>query len=227
MSSPLFSFIKFKTAPRAASLATDGQVQVDYNPDTGLNGNIRITNPDATSRAVGAAETGTPVYGAKATRVLTSTGVAPADGAMVIVDGKVYTAKTVLTNVNGYVLIGASAATFLDNLKSAINLTAGAGTVYAASTTLHPTVTATTNTDTQQTVEAKLIGVAGNAITVSETSSVLSWAGATLTGGIDTTPGTKGLALMDNTNIYFALSEITTSSAVAANGWRKIAHSAI
>lgn len=227
MSSPLFSFIKFKTAPRVGSVPATGQVQIDFDPDTGTTGAVRRTNPDGTVQYVGAAKTGTPVYGAKATRVLTSTGVAPANGATVTIDGKVYTFQTTLTNVNGNVLIGASAAIALDNLKSAINLTAGSGTTYAALTTLHPTVTATTNTDTQQTIEAKAIGVAANAIGLAETSSVLSWAGATMTGGIDTTPGTKGLALMDNTNIYFALSEITTSSAVAADGWRKIAHSAI
>lgn len=48
------------------------------------------------------------------------------------------------------VLIGASAAAFLDNVKSAINGTAGEGTTYSTGTVAHPLIEATTNTDTTQ-----------------------------------------------------------------------------
>lgn len=78
-----------------------------------------------------------------ATNVLTIvSGQNAADNETVVIDGKTYTFQTTLTNVDGHVKIGADAATSLGNLKAAINLSAGAGTKYAAATTLHPTVTA-------------------------------------------------------------------------------------
>ena len=51
---------------------------------------------------------------------------------------KVYTFQTTLTDVDGNVLIGASASASIDNLIAAINLAAGAGTTYADSMTAHP-----------------------------------------------------------------------------------------
>ena len=86
-------------------------------------------------------------------------------------------------DVPGAVLIGISAAVALDNLKSAINATAGEGTTYGTGTTAHSTVTATTNANTTQIVEAATAGVAGNDIAVSEASSHLSWGASTLGGG--------------------------------------------
>lgn len=81
------------------------------------------------------------------------------------------------------VKIGASAAATLDNLKAAINAAAGAGTTYSSPTTAHPTVTATTNTDTTQVVEAKTGGVAGNSLNSTTDETTLSWGAATLAGG--------------------------------------------
>lgn len=56
----------------------------------------------------------------------------------VVIGAKTYTFQTVLTNVNGNVLIGATASDSIDNLIAAINLGSGAGTTYAAATTAHP-----------------------------------------------------------------------------------------
>src|SRR5688572_4397371 len=92
----------------------------------------------------------------KATGTLTSDATAPSNNDTVTVGGYTYTFKTTLTGAAFEVLIGASAAAALDNLKSAINATAGAGTTYGTGTFAHPDVTATTNTDTTQVVEAKL-----------------------------------------------------------------------
>lgn len=122
----------------------------------------------------------------KATGTLTSTGVAPANGETVTINGKVYTFQTVLTNVDGNVLIGANAAAALANLTAAINLGAGAGTTYATAMTLHPTVSATNPTGTTVVLTAKSGGTAGNALTTTETSTVLSFDGATLSGGTAT-----------------------------------------
>lgn len=62
----------------------------------------------------------------------------PLDGETVTVDAKVYVFEETLTDVDGHVLIGGTAAESVDNLIAAIGLGDGAGTAYAASTTLHP-----------------------------------------------------------------------------------------
>lgn len=123
----------------------------------------------------------------KATGTLTSDATAPSDDDTVTIGSTVYTFKTALTDpaVPYEVLIGASAAASLDNLKSAINATAGAGTTYGTGTVAHPSVAATTNTDTTQVVEALTAGTAGNAIATTEASTHLSWGAATLAGGLN------------------------------------------
>lgn len=122
---------------------------------------------------------------AAASSTLTSTGTTPTDSDKIQVDGVTYTAKTTLSvpALANEVLIGGSAAVFLDNLKSAINRTGTVGTDYSSATVIHPTVTATTNTDTTQLVVAKQIGVQGNLLTTSSTAVTLSWTGANLTSG--------------------------------------------
>ncbi len=121
--------------------------------------------------------------GVKASRVLTSTGTAPANDATVVLGAKTYTFKTTLTGAANEVLIGASAAAALDNLKSAVNATAGAGTTYGTGTTANATIDATTNTDTTQLFEAKTAGTGGNALASTETSAQLSFPGVTFAGG--------------------------------------------
>ena len=120
---------------------------------------------------------------------LTSTGN-PANTETVVIGGKTYTFQTTLTNVDGNVHIGASASATLDNLKAAINLSGGvAGTDYATAMTANPYVKATTKTATTLKVVAKVPGRVGNFIPTTETSTVLSWGGATLasgTGDMDT-----------------------------------------
>jgi len=58
-----------------------------------------------------------------------------ANGETVTTGTKTYTFQTVLTNVDGNVLIGASLAASLTNLANAISLGAGAGVDYATATT--------------------------------------------------------------------------------------------
>lgn len=221
-----FADLFLKATPLAKGKAADGTVRLSWDSKAGAAGNIVVQDASGTRRTLGTnAGTGTPVTGAKATGTLTSTGTAPANGATVTIDGKVYTFQTTLTNVDGNVLIGASAAVALDNLQAAVNGAAGAGTTYAAATVTHPTVDATTNTNTTQVFAAKNIGAYGNTIATAETSANLSFGAATLTGGSNTTAGSKGDMLIDGTNIYIAVADNTTAS--AAGGWRKIAHSAL
>lgn len=120
---------------------------------------------------------------AKATGVLTASSQALA-GETVIIGAIVYTFAASLT-APFQVLIGAALADSLDNLKSAINATAGAGSTYATGTTAHPLVTATTNTNTAQTIEAISPGVAANSLGTTETMSAAAWGAATLTGGLE------------------------------------------
>jgi predicted RecA/RadA family phage recombinase len=147
----------------------------------------------------------------KATGTLTSTGTAPSDGDTVTIGSTVYTFKTALTTdpaaVPYEVLIGVSAAVALDNLKSAINKTAGEGTTYGTGTTAHPSVEATTNTNTTQVVQALTAGAAGNDIASTETSSQLAWGAATLFGA-----KSKGDLTKTSGNMFFGTAVSTLAA---------------
>ena len=134
---------------------------------------IDSTTGDITITAAG------PAY---ADQVLTSTGTFT-DTQTVVVGSKTYTSQTVLTNVDGNFLIGASAAASHQNLMDAINLTGTAGTQYAALMTLNPDAEATAVTATTNTVKAKLWGTGGNALTSTTTQANASWGAATFAGG--------------------------------------------
>lgn len=155
----------------------------------------RAVNVDATSYANDSKLEQAVIYALKntvgdavqATQTLTSDATAPSNNDTVTIGGYVYTFKTTLTGAAFEVLIGASAAAALDNLKSAINDSGTAGTHYGTGTYAHPDVTATTNTDTTQVVQARNAGTEANAIATTETSSHLSWGAATLASGADGT----------------------------------------
>jgi hypothetical protein len=122
---------------------------------------------------------------AQATGTFTVTGQ-PAAAEQITIGLTIYTWVTALTGPY-QVLIGAAATNSLDNLKSAINATAGAGSTYGAGTAPHPLVTATTKTATTLLVQA--IGAAASYNSVATTDSVAlgSWGAATLTVGLDAT----------------------------------------
>lgn len=131
----------------------------------------------------------TALTGVKATGLITSDATAPDDGDTVGIEGVTYTFKTTLSSPaqRNEVLIGVSAAVALDNLKIAINASGGTeGTEYSVGTTAHPLVTATTNTNTTQLVEAKEFGTLPNQYALSESSSHLAW-GSTKMGTVVTT----------------------------------------
>lgn len=132
----------------------------------------------------------------------------------ITIDTVTYTIVQELTEASGatavpfQVLYTTSVAVTLDNLKKAINGSGTAGTDYSTGTTPHPSVYATTNTDTAQTVVAKNVGTAGNSIATTETMANHAWGAATLGSGT----GTTG-RVMNNT---------ITFSAVATTGEREI-----
>lgn len=125
-----------------------------------------------------------------ATAVLTSDATNPTDGDTLTLGAVTYTFKDTLSTgptVANEIKIGASAAVTLDNVKLAVNAGAGIGTNYSTGTVVHPTITATTNTDTEQTFEALTGGTGGNALAKAENSTHLDFdgVGATFTGGSD------------------------------------------
>jgi hypothetical protein len=113
---------------------------------------------------------------------LTSTGVF-SDTQTVTIGGKVYTTQTTLTNVDGNVLIGASAAATLQNLFDAINLSGTPGTQYATLMTVNPHCRATSNDATTLVVASKVPGAGGNYVPTTETQTNASWGATTLAGG--------------------------------------------
>jgi hypothetical protein len=113
---------------------------------------------------------------------LTASGVFT-DTQTVVVGGKTYTTQTTLTNVDGNVLIGASAAATLQNLYDAINLSGTAGTQYATAMTANTRVRATAVTATTLVVTALTPGEVGNLIASTETQTNAAWGAATLASG--------------------------------------------
>ena len=157
------------------------------------------------------------------TGTLTSDATAPGDGDTVVIGSVTYTYKTTLSTgpaVPYEVLIGVSAAVALDNLKSAINGTAGAGTTYGTGTVAHPDVEATTNSNTEQVVVARTAGVI-DAIATTETSSHLSWGAATLEGaaGRCALPATGGVLVLKNVGAktcYVALGDASVTATTSS-----------
>lgn len=143
----------------------------------------------------------------------------------VTIDSVVYSFVDVLSETNApaaaianQVLFGASSAEALDNLKLAINAGATAGTNYSTGTVVHPTVTATTNSNTEQTVEAKVKGTAAHSIAVSKSMANGAWGAGNLAGGVNGTVGIANEVLVDASYLYHAVAANT----VADTNWRRI-----
>lgn len=108
----------------------------------------------------------------------------------------------------------------LENLIAAITAGAGGGTKYGSGTVVHPTVTATKKDASTVTATAKIKGVSGNLIEISENATNVAWSGGAtkLSGGIDGTVGAKNEMLIDPDYLYIAI-DVNT---VADTNWRKI-----
>jgi hypothetical protein len=94
-----------------------------------------------------------------------------------------------VANVQDEILIADTAAHTLDTIKDAINngaVYAGEGTGYSVGTKAHTQVTATTNSDTQQTVAARNAAFdnASIATTTVSTGTHYSWGAGTLASGV-------------------------------------------
>jgi hypothetical protein len=138
-----------------------------------------------------------------------------ANNETVTVGTKTYTFQTALTNVNGNVLIGASASDSLDNLIAAINLGAGSGTLYAAATTANGLASAAAGAGDTMTVTALKSGTFGNTIATTETMTDGSFGAATLTGGSGGDAVILGAGQLPP-NLVAAVGAVTTRGTVVA-----------
>jgi hypothetical protein len=150
----------------------------------GLNTGLHAVEKKRVLRNVHSLVDVTVTAGVQSVGILTLTGQ-PLDTETVTIGAKVYTFQTALTDVNGNVLIGASASDSLDNLIAAIGLGAGAGTLYATSMTVNTDVSAAAGAGDTMDVTALLAGVAGDAIASTQTLTNGTWGGGTLSGGVD------------------------------------------
>lgn len=147
-------------------------------------------------------------------------------GDTVTVGNRTYTivtelAESITSNaaIINEVLKGVSDATCLDNIKSAINGSAGAGTTYATGTQ-QPTadVSATTNTDTTQAIEADVAGVSGNGLAATTATGGLSFDKVEVDDGVDGTVGDKGEQIFTSSYLYTAIED----NGVADKNWRRV-----
>jgi len=119
---------------------------------------------------------------AAAVTTLTSSGVF-LNTETVTIGGKVYTAQTALTNVDGNFLIGANQTASHLNLLSAVNLGAGVGTTYALAMTANQQVIATSSTGTTTVFGARIKGSTGNQIATTETLTNASFTSTVMASG--------------------------------------------
>jgi len=120
--------------------------------------------------------------GVAATGILTLAANAN-DTETVTIGTKAYTFQTALTDVDGNVLIGATASDSLDNLIAAITLGAGSGSLYAASMTANVDVSAAAGAGDTMDATALVQGTVDNSTATTETMTGGSWGAVTLTGG--------------------------------------------
>ena len=160
----------------------------------------------------------TPVNAVAAAGTLTVTGGGIhqiVDGYIVTIDTKVYTFKTPLTPTEGEVLIGVSDTAALLNLLNAIKHTGTPDTDYTCAA-VHPTVTGTSSDATTVIVTAKTKGV--STIATTKTGAEVSWAHATLYGGVDGTVGVANETCADETYMYHC----PAANAISGTGWRRM-----
>lgn len=114
---------------------------------------------------------------------------------------------------------GANEAAMLDNIKLAVNATGTAGTNYSTGTLVHPTVVATTNTDTVQTFRGRVPGTSLNTVVTTEAMANTAFADTTLGGGTgNSNPGvtTAGAQFAIDGRTYTVVIELSESLGAAA-----------
>lgn len=154
------------------------------------------------------------------------------DAATITIGSRTYTAVLELSETSGatavadQVLWASDEATFLDNFKQAINQSGIAGTDYSTGTTLNEQVEATTNSATQQVLNARVLGVSGNSIATSTTLANYAFTAATMASGagadaeviFDTyTPAAGVNPIFFNRDFYRGLYIVVGGTSISAN----------
>ncbi len=203
-------------AATRASLAIDGPASATFNTVIEASSNDLGGNGNLITLALASGGTWVPNKGiltltgnaTRANAVGTLTLVAqPSDTETVTIDANVYTFQTVLTNVAGNVLIGASASDTLDNLIACVNAGAGSGTLYAAASVVHPTVVAAAGALDTMTATARTSGIAGNSIATTDGMANAGnvWGAVTLENGAVAETVTIG------STVYTFVNHLTTA----------------
>ena len=178
-----------------------GEVGVDYSEGTVANSTVFASTPTATelkvyARTIGAAGNSIPSTETSSQLSWSASRLAngaDTDTANIYIAGIQYVAMSELSETIGYTAIPyevkwvTNNATFLDNFKHAVNGTGTPGTDYSTGTEINTSVSATTNTATEQTVEALVGGESGNYISVSTGLANTLWSSNTLLGGVNST----------------------------------------
>ena|SRR6266496_1868670 len=147
-----------------------------------------------------------------ATTTLTSSGVNVTAGDTVTINTTTYTFRAAPGAEANAVLIGASAAATLANLKKAINGIGIAGTDYGIGTVAHTTVFAGAVDATTLKLHAITGGIAANSFPSTKVAVTLSFPGATFNSG---TPGTAATGV---SSIIWRPVRIGTFSVQATDG---------
>ena len=129
---------------------------------------------------------GNPTGSAASIGTLTGTTISATN--TVVIDGITYTFIAALSTgpiVANEILLGAADTDSLDNLIAAINGAAGEGVLYSVGTTPQTLVSARPGAGDTMIVDALTRGVAGDAITTTDTLAAGGWAGGTLASGVD------------------------------------------
>ena len=200
-------------------------------PDKGADrkprpGNLRLLNDGGLLRALDAngrkyrltVEAGTPVSGVAATGTLT-VDTQPTAGDTMTIGATTYTFRAAGTAaVAGEINLGANLAATKPLIVSAIN----GDSLNSA----NASVSAATFSSNNCTLTARVVGAAANSVATTETFTAGTnvFAAATLTGGVDGTPASKGDQLFDTSYVYIATANLNVTS---TSGWYKRALTAL
>lgn len=201
----------------AQTLGTSGAVDVTDQPKS----TVSVT---ATWTGTSIAESNTTIC-APAVGTITIAAGNAANGNTVTIGSRTYTFQTVLTNVDGNVLIGVDASATATNLARAINdATTGLGTTHATATTPHPKVYAVAAAGVVAVGTYSLDHqVEGNAITMARVGANITLSGATLSGGVldrftSWTSGTPAAATVDDFGTITAVAAGSSSITASFHG---------
>lgn len=180
----------FKTGGKFSLFYTDDTYRSLFKAGTPKALRVELLNPSVELVAAIAA-----------TGSLTSDNTNVADGATVTIGAKTYTFNTVLVNSANRILIGSDADDSLANLKLAMTAGSGVGVKYGTGTTASTEVTPGVIASYILPLTAITAGVAGNSLATTETSTHLSFGGATLSGGAE---AINPYIVFDFARVYFS-----------------------